>query len=596
VDDFIFGTLATDELRLNHERALRAGVTHNHNRLPRDPTPGQPVELHLWVGPDHPVTQAWVYWTADGNDPDGESGVARHGFVLPMQHMGSHWDTLLWGYRQHWRAVLPEQPAGIQVRYRLSVCAPNEDEIFADGGAYYAFYIAVDPLPEWTRQVVVYQIFVDRFFPGEGIDWLTPKDLSGFYGGTLEGIRQKLDYIQTLGANTLWLSPVFPSPTHHGYDPTDYFEIEPRLGSKNDFRLLLEDAHARQMRILLDFIPNHCSHLHSAFQDAISDPGSRYLNWFSFSSWPDEYKTFFGVKSLPQLNLRDPQARQNILDAAAYWLDFGVDGYRVDYAIGPTQDFWADFRQVTRTVKPDCWTFGEVVDPPDMQLSFEGLLDGCLDFMLLEAFRETFAFGRWNAQRFAAFLDRHESYFPSNFSRPSFLDNHDMNRFLWAARGDMRRLKLAALCQFTLSGPPVIYQGTEIGLSQARDIRQEGYGFPEEARQPMLWGVDQDMDLFGFYQGLIRNRMDHECLRIGDRQLIHQDHSSLAYIRESDSDQLLILLHLEDESKSLRLPGTWTSVHLSTGPAIGLVHAAGQTEVTLPPLSGAILAPGENSP
>jgi glycosidase len=155
-------------------------------------------------------------------------------------------------------------------------------------------------------------------------------------------------------------------------------------------------------------------------------------------------------------------------------------------------DFWADFRQVTRRVRPDCWTFGEVVEPPAAQIKFAGGLDGCLDFNLMEAFRSSFAYGEWNAERFMSFLSRHEAFFPEDFSRPSFLDNHDMNRFLWAANGDFRRLILAALCQFTLSAPPVIYYGTEVGLSQERDVRQGGYGLPEESRLPMLWGSSPD--------------------------------------------------------------------------------------------------------
>ncbi len=130
-----------------------------------------------------------------------------------------------------------------------------------------------------------------------------------------------------------------------------------------------------------------------------------------------------------------------MLDAARYWLEFGVDGFRVDYAIGPAADFWAEFRMITRQTKPDCWTFGEIVDPSDVQMTFAGQLDGALDFILLEGLRQAIAFGRWNGFQLASFLERHQIYFPEDFSRPSFLDNHDMNRFLWAAAGDQRRLE-----------------------------------------------------------------------------------------------------------------------------------------------------------
>ena len=110
-------------------------------------------------------------------------------------------------------------------------------------------------------------------------------------------------------------------------------------------------------------------------------------------------KTFFGVKTLPQTNLRYAPARQHFLDSAKYWLDFGVDGFRVDYCIGPSPDFYADFHRVTRTTKPDSWTFGGAVNPPDSQLTFEGGMDDTLDFMLLGGLRATFAFGKWSAHK-----------------------------------------------------------------------------------------------------------------------------------------------------------------------------------------------------
>ena len=327
----------------------------------------------------------------------------------------------------------------------------------------------VDPIPEWAKSAVIYQVFPDRFFPGTRKEWLKPDTPSGFYGGTLRGITEKMDYIAGMGFNTIWLNPIFPSPSHHGYDATDLFSIAPRLGTLQDFQELVKESHRQGIRLILDFVPNHWSSLHPTFQDAICNPASKYRDWYLFRNYPDEYETFFGVKDLPQLNLRNPETRQHICDAAGYWLDLGVDGFRLDYAIGPSHDFWADFRKATRQVNPECLTFGEIVDPPDVQLSYQGLMDGCLDFMLLEAIRQTFGFGRWNGIKFASFLQRHLAYFLPGFSLPSFLDNHDMNRFLWACGGNKKRLKMAAMCQFMLPGQPVVYYGTETGLSQERD-------------------------------------------------------------------------------------------------------------------------------
>jgi glycosidase len=131
----------------------------------------------------------------------------------------------------------------------------------------------------------------------------------------------------------------------------------------------------------MDFVPP--SNQHPSFVEAAQNRDSQYFNWYTFEQWPDQYKCFFTSRGLPQINLRYAPARQHVLDSAKFWLEFGADGYRVDYCIGPTPDFYGDFRRVTRTSKPDSWTFGEAVDPPDSQLTFEGGMDGALDFMLL---------------------------------------------------------------------------------------------------------------------------------------------------------------------------------------------------------------------
>ena len=584
--DFIFGTLATEELRLKHARTIRAGVSHSHARFPRDPLPGQEITLELSVGPDHHCEQAWVYWTNDGSDPAGKSGIATNGYALSMCPSEVEWDTVLWGYIQRYRATIPGQTPGTVIRYFLAGITPTGREIGADNGTLYACFVADDPTPDWTQDAIVYQIFVDRFFPGKGRNWLSPQSPAGFYGGTLNGILDKLDYLSDLGVNVLWLTPIFPSPSHHGYDATDLFDIEPRLGTKRDLRNLLDESHRRDIRILLDLVPNHVSNLHPTFQSAISDKESRYHDWYTFTNWPEKYRSFFDVPDLPQLNLRDPSARKHMLEAVTFWLDFGVDGYRVDYAIGPAPDFWADFRKVTHQTRPDSWTFGEVVEPPDSQLNFAGGLDGCLDFNLMEAFRNAYAYGDWNAERFASFLTRHEAFFPDGFSRPSFLDNHDMNRFLWAAQGDLRRLHLAALCQFTLSGPPVIYYGTEVGLSQTRDVRQGGLGLPEESRLPMLWGGDQDTDLLEYYRRLIHLRREISPLRKGRIQIVEVDRDRLVYTR-GDAGELLIVLNLSAKKQKVGTLSQWDNILLQTNSDdIQL----GKLELTIAPLGGAILS------
>ena len=588
MEDFIFGTLSTNESRISHLADTRGGITHAHQRSPRDPSPEHAVQVELTIGPSYPFDRAWVYWTNDGSDPEGQNGEAINGYATPLEPVNSEWDTFLWGYIRRFRGEIPGQSAGTVVRYRMAAGRDGQ-EILADHGTYYAFYVDDDPPPAWAQDAIIYQIFADRFFSSSADFPTVEAKPSLKANGTLPGIIEKLDYIAELGVNCLWLTPIFPSPTYHGYDATDFFDINPRLGDQEDFKELIEQAHGRGIRILLDFVPNHWSSQHPTFLEARKDRESQYYNWYTFEEWPDRYKCFFTSRGLPQINLRHAPAREHVLEAARHWLEFGADGYRVDYCIGPTPDFYADFRRVTRAAKLDSWTFGEAVDPPDSQLTFEGGMDGALDFMLLEAMRKTFAFEKWNAQQFAEFLDRHEAYFPITFTRPSFLDNHDMNRFLWVAHGDIRKLKLAALCQFTLTGAPVLYYGTEVGLSQHNDVMQNGFAIHEEARLPMLWGEEQDRDLLAFYKDLIALRKSHQALRGGTRVTLHADERIFVYRRSNGEESLVTILNISNEETSREPDITESAPVFATSSDCRLEKEGGTKRIILPPFGGMVL-------
>lgn len=533
--DFVFGTLATDELRLLHHRLARQGVQHADDIAPLDPEPGQPVTLTVHVGQDVAANRVACYYTVDGTEPDGSRGQARHAQVVELRRVGLEWDTLAWGYVARWQGQIPGQPDGTNVRYRIGAWGDDTDEIFADWPrlkptveAAAAAFFRGEPLPpvppaqpetrpvfnyhvdtfrvtDWARQAIIYHVFVDRFHPGAGRDWLTPDNLSGFFGGTLWGVRDQLDYIADLGADCIWLSPTFVSPTHHGYDITDYDHVEPRLGGDDALRALVAAAQARGIRVLLDLVCNHLSHEHPYFQDALNNPASPYRDWFFFDDSDIGYKTFFGVASMPEINLDYPAARAWMIDIGRYWLrEFNVDGYRLDHANGPGPGFWSDFRAACRAEKPDCFLFGEIVEAPPLQRAYVGRLDGLLDFHMEDALRKTFGWGTMTEVEFVRFAARHHDYFAADFVMPTFLDNHDMDRFLYVVGNDKDRLRRAAEAQFRQPGPPVIYYGTEVGLGQNAG-KYDGQGL-EESRLPMLWGADQDTALLAFYRELIAAR------------------------------------------------------------------------------------------
>ncbi|MBC8097965.1 MAG: alpha-amylase [Armatimonadetes bacterium] len=535
--DFIFGTLATDELKVVHHRALRRGVQHQHAIQPIDPLPGDPVTLTVIVGQATSADQVTVYYTTDGSIPDGERGTPHNGQTVALTRVEYAWDTVAWAYLGVWRGTLPAQSEGTVMRYRIGAWeSAGTDEVFADypehkytseraAAAFFAglpvpadvpshtarrdvftYYVDTYTTPDWARDAVLYQIMPDRFYPGDGRDWLTPDSLTGIYGGTLWGVRDKLDYIAALGVTCIWLTPTFPSPTHHGYDVTDYLHVEPRLGGDDAMHALVQAAHARGIRVLLDLVCNHISHEHPHFVDARQSVSSPYREWFLFDDHdPIGYKTFFGVETMPYINLLNPGARAWMLSIAQHWLrEYDIDGYRLDHANGPGPDFWADFRAACRAVKPDCWVIGEVVEAPDILRSYVGRLDGLLDFHMEDALRRTYAFNTMTEREFAQFTERHYSYFPASFSLPTFLDNHDMDRFLFAAGGNQAALRRAAAAQMRLPPPPVIYYGTEVGLSQ-NSGKHAGLGL-EVSRLPMLWGSAQDADLLAYYRQLIQQR------------------------------------------------------------------------------------------
>ncbi len=537
MEDFIFGTLSTDELKLVNHHANYTGIQHAYQIDPSDPIVHHPVKIFVRCGAGFSVENVVCYYTIDGSQPVGFRGVAYNGSVVPLTKANIQWDTLTWGYLTNWEGELPPQPEGTVVRYRIGAWKNQGEEVFADWpdakstleeaarayfqkepvapiqftafseGVTFTYHVDKITAPLWARQCVIYHIFVDRFFPGKGRSWLQTDDLKSFFGGNLWGVLEKLDYIADLGVNCIWLSPIFPSPTPHGYDVADYRNVEPRLGGNSAFRELVSAAHSLGLRIILDLVCNHLSNQHPIFQDALSNPESRYRGWFYFDDRRIGYRTYFGVSSMPQINLNNTEAREWMIENARYWLrEFGVDGFRLDHANGPGAGFWPDFWAACKQENPEVFCFGEIVEPPPDILRYHGRMDGVLDFHLAEAMRKTFGYQIWDEDKFHNFLDKHQSFFPKDFLRLTFLDNHDMDRFLFIADNDKSRLKQAVSVQMTLPDPPIIYYGTEVGLSQT--ISKASQVGLEASRMPMLWNDKQDKHLLDYYKELIRSRFE----------------------------------------------------------------------------------------
>lgn len=589
------------------------------------------MTLTVTVGPDLALDRLACYYTTDGREPEGDHGRASVGQAIPLERAAVEWHPFLWGYVERWEGTLPPQPDGTLVRYRIGGWRePDGQEVWADwppvqlqierattaffeaissppaprigrGGrvgsemlpTFFAYSVDRLTSPDWAREAVVYQVFVDRFNPGGGLPFARPGSLRGSFGGTLAGVTEKLDYIADLGATALWLSPIFASPSYHGYDTTDFFAVEPRLGTNEDLRLLVREAHARGLRVILDLVCNHVSDCHPFFQEAQADPASPYRPWFTFGpAYPHGYRTFFNVASMPRLNTAHPAVRDYLIGVARHWLaEYDVDGFRLDHANGPDYAFWTAFWTGCKAAKPDCWCFGEVVEPPPGQQRYLGRLDGCLDFHLCDLLRQAFGRETLDLAGLERQASRHERFFPPAFTRPSFLDNHDLDRFLYLTEGDRRRLQLAALVQMTLPGPPIVYYGTEVGLSQTQG-RGEGRGL-EMSRLPMVWGVEQDSDLLAWYRRLIGARRAHPAIWHGERQTLFVDATAWCYCIEGTGHLLLVAVNGGPEPRRLSIEHLAIAGSLEPQVRVGAAEVVWEKDIPrldLPPWSGGMWA------
>ena len=591
MQDFVFGALESDANTLDAQRRQWSGLRHMHAIDPLDPLPGQPVTLTVTAGRDAAVDRVTAYVTTDGSLPAGSRGQASNGFAVELQRVETIWQPIYWDYAEIWQGVIPGQPEGAFVRYIIEgwhaayphprplsqgergarLPSPSGRGVGGEGESLWSNELRIDntadpvtlygysvdrfETPAWAQEAIVYQIFVDRFAPVES-RWLEPEEMEDFHGGTLRGVIDHLDYVAALGVTTIWLTPIFTMGSYHGYDTVDYMEIDPRLGTKADLADLVQGAHARGLRVLLDFVANHSSDQFAPFQEALHDRDSVYRQWYSFGPQFDHgYRCFFTAASMPQFDHDDPGARAYLLDAARYWLrEFGVDGYRLDYAAGPSHDFWSAFGRACKEVNPDCWLFGEVTRGSDWLRTYSGRLDGCLDFSFVRQIRLLCAPGEAAAPlgRFAAFLERTQRFFPANYTRPTFIDNHDMNRLLWSVGGDLQLLRLAAGLLLAFGSSPILYYGTEVGLGQPR---AKGH-YREEARHPMLWGDAQDRELLAWFRERIAFRRAHPALAYGPvtTHLLDDGRGIWLAERTWEEDTVLIAVNNGLQAQRVSLP------------------------------------------
>ncbi|EIX9480281.1 alpha-glycosidase [Klebsiella pneumoniae] len=407
--------------------------------------------------------------------------------------------------------------------------------------------------PAWVKETIWYQIFPERFSNGnpaispENVEpWGSAPTANNFMGGDLQGIIDKLDYLQDLGINGLYLCPIFTANANHKYDTVNYFNVDPHFGDNETFKELVSAAHKRGMKVMLDAVFNHIGNHSPLWLDVVKNgKESPYANWFwinKFPVYPEKidaltdyhnfhYETFGNVIEMPKLNTENEDCRNYLLNVAKFWIEeFDIDGWRLDVANEVDHEFWRSFRKVVKGLKPECYILGEIWHEGMPWLRGDQF-DSLMNYPLMQTIIDYFSQQVCNKETFMSMITNIYCKYPQNVNEVMFnlLESHDTSRLLSLCDDDKRKAKLAYLFMFTQVGSPCIYYGSEIGLTGLRTMGSE------DNRKCMIWDKEkQDLDMYRFFQTLIFWRKNNKDWRSSDLQWINTEHQSvIAYVKET---------------------------------------------------------------
>jgi glycosidase len=436
------------------------------------------------------------------------------------------------------------------------------------------------PPTNWWTDAAFYEIFVRSFY-----------DIDGNGIGDFNGIRQKLDYLEELGITAIWLMPINPSPSYHGYDVTNYYNVNSDYGSMDDFKNLLNETHKRDIRIIIDLVLNHTSREHPFFVEANRDPNSSYRDWYIWSDkdqgnyWhngsQDFYYGFFW-EGMPDLNYRNADVTSQMFNVARFWLEeVGVDGFRIDAAkhlieegnkvenTNATHEWYKGFYTYYKAKNPNAYTVGEVYGAGAfLANTYHHQLDQIFNFELAGGMMNSINSGS-NTGINSAWKFTLKEMDTGNYA--TFLTNHDQNRVMSVFNGNIDKAKLAAFLLLTSPGTPFIYYGEEIGMTGEKP--------DEDIRLPMQWTVTtnagftegspwrapnanytavnvatQENDpnsLLSLYRNLISLRNQHSALQTGSLVMLDADNSNLyANLRANETEMILVVVNLSDTAIS----------------------------------------------
>ena len=448
--------------------------------------------------------------------------------------------------------------------------------------------------PDWVQDAIFYQIFPDRFArstrnPNDNLTfepWDSPPTMHGFKGGDLYGVAERLDYLRDLGITALYLNPIFASAANHRYHAYDYYTVDPLLGGNHAFNELLEKAHKKNIRIILDGVFNHASRGFWQFHHVLEcGEDSPYLDWFLFDperlkrrkhwgAYPSPieqrllqhedsitaigYRGWWNLPALPKFNTNTPAVREFLFGVAEHWIHLGVDGWRLDVPTEIDDDsFWQEFRQRVRKVNPEAYIVGEIWHEAQRWLQgdqFDAIMNydvtkPCLaffsgkhlDFKVLHQQPNYHSIHHpIDAHEFGNRIDHNLHLYKREitYSQLNLLDTHDTPRFLSCAGGDKNALKLAWLFLFAYPGAPCIYYGNEVGLDGRHD---------PDNRKSLPWDESKwDKDLLNYAQEVIKLRKKNPALRRGDFTRLWSEQGVYAFSRSLDGHTFIIALNASE--------------------------------------------------
>jgi cyclomaltodextrinase len=476
--------------------------------------------------------------------------------------------------------------------------------------------------PDWVRDAIFYQIFPDRFArslsvpkPSHLDEWGAPPTYNGYQGGDLIGVVEHLDYLQDLGVNALYFTPVFQSACNHRYHTHDYEKVDPMLGGNSALRRLIDEAHRREIRVVLDGVFNHASRGFFQFHDILENgQDSAYLDWFTVHDFPlnaydhaqpPGYQAWWNLHALPKFNVKTPAVREFLFGIARMWVDFGIDGWRLDVASEiEDDDFWREFRRRVRGANPEAYIVGEVWREAKHWLRgdmWDAVMNylftrACIAFFIDDPDREEIKKTSFRvvdpagAEAFREAILRVIGHYHPNVTAVmmNLLDSHDMPRFATLAKGDKSALRLATLFQMTYSGAPSIYYGDEIGMLGGHDPANRA-AFPWH--RPDGW----DRDLLHDFQKMIALRRANPALRRGSFTPLYAKEDVFAFAREHEGETFVVALNTAKGTRRVdldltgrageagRLHEAWTRA--TVGVEGGFVR-----NLELAPRSGRVLA------